>query len=58
LNLNHGFFPSPAAQRQRYHTGGAIDATGDYVHNDVVEEIPFPDRVWMIFGLDWFQLSG
>jgi hypothetical protein len=23
-------------------TGGAIDATGDYFHSDVVEEVPFP----------------
>jgi steroid delta-isomerase-like uncharacterized protein len=29
---------------ERVLTGGEIDATGDYFHSDVVEEVPFPGQ--------------
>jgi steroid delta-isomerase-like uncharacterized protein len=32
-------------------TGGAIDATGDYFHSDVVEEVPFPGQGPGLHGL-------
>jgi hypothetical protein len=36
---------------ERVLTAGEIDATGDYFHDDVVEEEPFPDQGPGLHGL-------